>query len=305
MARNTRTKLIKTNFDLFIISGQNGFIATLLVVSYILVLLLDLGSSKRMIIKGIVFFQRQILILFFVNFQFISFTQLSLHDIRREEQGVYIYSYILSLVINAVVTLELVRGYIVLQKYKMDSELVKSINYEQGILHNFWCKDLHHNQKKLGNAFMVKDRIRWSCFQFIVVTLQMNYMFQITLILTIDLVYLWQIYPNLKKRKTFKNTGVWIKYLAQEFTIALFLLILTLFASLETTSFSTSRVHYVLEIIVVVVVFAAIICQMISVVFNLIFLARNFMKQRKLKTEKERESKLSNMESKAREEIPD
>lgn len=143
MARNTRTKLIKTNFDLFIISGQNGFIATLFVFSYLIVLLLDMGASKRMIINGLVFLQRQILILFFVNFQFISFTQLSLHDIRREEQGTYIYSFILSLTVNSVVTLELIRGYIVLKKYKEDSEAVKLINYEKGLLHTFWCKDLH------------------------------------------------------------------------------------------------------------------------------------------------------------------
>lgn len=206
---------------------------------------------------------------------------------------------------NTVATIELIRGYIVLQKYKKDSDEVKLINYEEGILHNFLCKDLHKTKKELGNNFMVKDRIRWSCFQFIVVTLQMNYMLQITLILAIDLLYLSSVFPDLKSRKTFKNTGVWIKYLAQEFTILLFLLILTLFASLEKTSFSTSRVHYTLQIVVIVVVFAAILCQMISVVFNLIFLLRNFIKERKLKIKKEKEVKFNMMEVKAREEIPD
>lgn len=51
--------------------------------------------------------------------------------------------------------------------------------------------------------------------------------------------------------------------------------------------------------------FAAIFCQFISVAFNLIFVARNFFKQRKLKAEKEKTNKISKLEEKAREEIPD
>lgn len=87
VSRNTRTRLVKTNKDLFIIWGQNGFIATLFCLAYLLVWLTGIGSSKKKAVKILIFLQRQLFILFTVNLQFVSLTQLALHDIRKEEQG--------------------------------------------------------------------------------------------------------------------------------------------------------------------------------------------------------------------------
>lgn len=54
-ARNTRTRLVKTNKDLFIIWGQNGVISTVFCLSYLLVWLLGLGASKKKIVRLLVF----------------------------------------------------------------------------------------------------------------------------------------------------------------------------------------------------------------------------------------------------------
>lgn len=67
VSRNTRTKLVKTNKDLFIIWGQNGFIATLFCMAYLLVWLSGIGLSKNKVANVAVFLQRQLYILFTVN----------------------------------------------------------------------------------------------------------------------------------------------------------------------------------------------------------------------------------------------
>lgn len=47
MSRNTRTRLIITNKDLFIIWGQNGLIASFFSLAYLLVWGLKIGTSKK------------------------------------------------------------------------------------------------------------------------------------------------------------------------------------------------------------------------------------------------------------------
>lgn len=49
--------------------------------------------------------------LFFVNLQLISLTQLAIHDIRKETEAKFIYSYLMSILIVSLIITEILRGW--------------------------------------------------------------------------------------------------------------------------------------------------------------------------------------------------
>jgi hypothetical protein len=68
LANNTRKRLLKTNQDLFLISGQHGIISALILLSYCAVWLLELGKKKGWFAKYFVLFARNIFFIFFIKF---------------------------------------------------------------------------------------------------------------------------------------------------------------------------------------------------------------------------------------------
>lgn len=55
VSRNTRLRLVGSNKDIFIIWGQNGFIATLFTVAYLVVWISGIGASVSKIAKTFVY----------------------------------------------------------------------------------------------------------------------------------------------------------------------------------------------------------------------------------------------------------
>ena len=99
-----------------------------------------------------------------VNLQLISLTQLALHDIRRETQGQYIFSYILSLLVTVVITLDFIRAWIIVGRKNFTVESLSEINYEHGLIKKYWTRHLDETAQQNGNTFMVRDRVRWTVF---------------------------------------------------------------------------------------------------------------------------------------------
>lgn len=110
--------------------------------AYLAVWLTKIGSSSRKPVKILVFLQRQIYILFTVNLQFISLTQLALHDIGRERQGRYIFSYALSWLVTSVIIIEFIRAWLIVSQEKLTVEELSKKSYEEGLIKAYWTRHL-------------------------------------------------------------------------------------------------------------------------------------------------------------------
>ena len=175
---------------MFIIWGQNGAFASLVVVSYVAVWILGLGKSKNKILRAVVFLQRQLIVMFFVKLQFIALIELGLHDISRQRDARFIFSYTLSWAVLTISIAELIRAYYFVREGHTDYEKMYEDDTEKAQIWNFWTKDLETEQKKIGNIQMVMDRARWTLFQLAIAGLQRNYVMQIWLVVLMDAVYL-------------------------------------------------------------------------------------------------------------------
>lgn len=162
--RNTRNRLVVSNKDMFTIWGQNGFIASLFCLTYLLVWGLEVGGSKKKVVKCLVFLQRQIFIVFLVSLQFLSLTQLAIHDIRREREGRYIFSYLLSWLVTSIIIIEFIRAWLIVRTPGVTFETLSSKNFEKGLIKKYWTRHLNEKEKSSGNTYMLRDRMRWTLF---------------------------------------------------------------------------------------------------------------------------------------------
>lgn len=78
---NTRSALVRTNKDLFLIWGQNGFIAGLIALLYLIVTFFRLGQHKMTIIGLVVKISRYLLKMFFVKMQMLALVELGNHKV--------------------------------------------------------------------------------------------------------------------------------------------------------------------------------------------------------------------------------
>ena len=81
-SKNKRSRLIVSNEDIFIIWGQNGLLALVVILSYMAVWLLKLGQSEKQFIKYFIYLQRFFLKITFIKLQFVAFSELTVHNIN-------------------------------------------------------------------------------------------------------------------------------------------------------------------------------------------------------------------------------
>lgn len=79
---------------------------------------------------------------------------------------------------------------------------------------------------------MVMDKARWTCFQIILVGLQMNSTMQIALITLVQLAYIPRAVSSALSKLIFKHFGIRLKHVFQEVAILTFFVVLTVFAFL-------------------------------------------------------------------------
>lgn len=167
----------------------------------------------------------------------------------------------------------------------MTVEALELKSYEHSLMKKYWTRHLNEKEQKSGNTYMVRDRIRWILFQIALVGLQMNSAFQICLITMIQVIYLVIISREIKQKAIFSNYGTLIQYLFSEYAILVFLIVLSIFSLLQNTSFYDSKTYDAMQRVVLVAVFVAIVAQVISVIWGIVFSIKNFYRREK---EKER-----------------
>lgn len=236
----------------------------------------------------------------------VTLVELGYHDVREKDPYKFKYSYILSTIFTNLLAIELMRAYVLITKKKKLKEINSDdFNYEQKLLHEAWTADMKESERENGNTFMIRDRLRWSAFQFIIAGLQKLPVLQICLITVIDLIYVTIIYKENISKRTFASLGVKIKYVIQELSILTFLVVLSLFATIDTEGFKSSTIYAVLEIVVVVAVFLSIAAELFSVVWLVMMLVRNYLKERDQRKKEALEFKFEKAELVARVQIQD
>lgn len=73
--------------------------------------------------------------------------------------------------VTAVIMVEFIRAWLVVRKKNVDVEKTNSENYEKGLILQYWTRHLDESARKKGDTFMVRDRVRWTIFQVILVGL--------------------------------------------------------------------------------------------------------------------------------------
>jgi hypothetical protein len=129
-SKNTRTRLITSNQDLFIMFGQNGLFAMLIIATYLSVWLGGLGRSKNKAVQIYITVQRLLFKIFFIKFQFIVYIELGMHDMTIAQPFKYRLSYIISAVYSTILLIELARAYNLLKKRYTKEEVEHFIGHE-------------------------------------------------------------------------------------------------------------------------------------------------------------------------------
>ena len=277
---------------MYIASGQNWLFNLLVIFTYCSAWLLKLGLQQGIAVKVYIKIQRIILQSFFIKFQFITFTELALHDITIEQPFKYKLSYALSIIFQQIVVVEIIRAYYeISQNYTKKETESKYFNIEKLFIIEFWTKGLlldNKNTKDIKNLnklYFVRERVRWSIIQMAVVGLQGLPRVQISLITLVDLIYMALIIRESIKHRIFASIWLKLKNLCQEVAILVFLVVLTIFSFSKTEGENQSKTLDGLEILVIVAVIFAIACEVLLMIYTIYDALRNFINQKKV-TEK-------------------
>ena len=252
--------------------------AILVILTYTIVWVFNLGYINNQVVQILIFAQRVILQSFFIKFQFITLTELALHDITVPQPLKYYFSYCLSLAFQQVLIIELFRAYFLLKQRYSDKEINSTkFSHEKRLMHRFWTEGLKQSQIKKGNTYMVRDRARWSLIQMMIVGLQGLPKAQIMVIAFIQLVYFVVISMENKRSRIFKSLWLKLKILFQELAILVFLLVLCLFSSAENSNVRTSSSFMSLEFVVIVAMIVAVICEVLLMLYIIYDLLRQII----------------------------
>lgn len=104
----------------------------------------------------------------------------------------------------------------------------------------------------------------------------------------IQLIYLVIILREIKHKAIFSNYGTLIQYLFSESAILVFLIVLSIFSLLQNTSFYDSKTYDAMQQVAFVAVFVAIVAQVISVIWGIVFSIKNFIEEKKKKKDVEK-----------------
>jgi hypothetical protein len=87
-----------------------------------------------------------------------------MHKIDRESEARFIISYILSLLMISITTIELVRARSIVSRQNVIFEKLEAENYEEALIFKYWTDSLEEKEKTRGSDYSVRDKIRWSVF---------------------------------------------------------------------------------------------------------------------------------------------
>lgn len=163
--------------------------------------------------------------------------------------------------------IEIIRAWIVIKKGHTVKEEKEELipDYEHVLIMRLWTSDISEAHRKLGNTLMIRSRIRWAIFMTLVSGFYSMPILQIVLITLVQIVYCVHSYHELTDRKCFESVTKWLKHTLQEVSILIFLVILTLFQTINTQGFKNSRIYSVLEWFIIVGVILAIVAEFLTI----------------------------------------
>lgn len=151
---------------------------------------------------------------------------------------------------------------------------------EHAQLIQYWTRDLNESEIKAGNTYMIRDRIRWTFFMIILAGLSSSKSFQIFIVLLVQILYIMVIGQEIFKAKLFRHIAIKLKYICQEIAILTFLVILLIFALLDSEHFRNTDFSRSLEYGVVVAVAVAIGLEFVSMIWSLITSVKDYFKMK-------------------------
>jgi hypothetical protein len=124
--RGSRGKMAIRNEDLFIVWGQNGLLAWLLILFYFITMGCRVGFNKTGTFAKIFTQLTRILVgAFFIKFLFVTFAEIGLHDMGVPQPTVYRISYLTSMLTLNIYIIDMLFAYQVIQKKYSFEEIEK------------------------------------------------------------------------------------------------------------------------------------------------------------------------------------
>jgi hypothetical protein len=170
--RGSRGKMATKNEDMFIVWGQNGLLAWLLIIFYTVVMVGRVGFVSRGTFAKIFTKITRILVgAFFIKFLFITLAEIGLHDIGVPQPFVYKLSYLTSVLTLNVYIIDMLYAYEVIKRGYSEKQALEADFMDQ-FTYNIYTLGLKEKEKQRGNTFLVRDKLRWftifliiCCFQ--------------------------------------------------------------------------------------------------------------------------------------------
>lgn len=82
LVNSSKPKAIQSNKDVFLITGQNGLIAFIMIAFYLVTWLSKIGLSKNRFVRFFIFLHRTILKLFIVKMMMLTIAEVGSHNMR-------------------------------------------------------------------------------------------------------------------------------------------------------------------------------------------------------------------------------
>lgn len=221
-----------------------------------------------------------------MNLEFVSLTQLAIHDIRVETLAKYRFSYFLSWAVISVIIIELLRAWEIVRKKGVSVEKLSEENFELGMIKKKWVGELCEEEQSEGNIFMIIDKLRWSSYQILLIGLQKNYVLQVCLMVLIQIVYTISLIIKLRRKRFLESIAATIQTCVIEVAVFVFLGILTYFAFNQNDDFYESSTSKNMQKTIFVAVLIAVCAQAISVLWNIYQSAKEFISKKCGKKEK-------------------
>ena len=124
---------------------------------------------------------------------------------------------------------------------------------------------------------MVRERARWSLIQMMIVGLQGIPIAQILSITLVQLIYFVVILKESKHGRIFSSLWLKMKILFQEFAILVFVMVLSLFSLAQNSNLRKSSTFTSLEYTVIVAMIAAVICELLLMIYIIYAVLRQFI----------------------------
>ena len=305
--RGTRGKITTENSEIFIASGQNFLFSISIITSWLVMKLLEgCSGPKSSVLNWVTFFYQTLFGIFFFDFQLICSAEIGMMDFTGGK-GVklkFLLSYFLSLILTTLVSVEFLQASSLLQKiskrqmrtkHKERGRAVKIDNQEEKLrlLENMtpcqkmtltkYTEVLDMDSYGPQTYLVLFENLRFFAIQVIIGSLQLLNWTQATLALLVDLAYFVYFVKMIATQKVFKSSVFMIKTIIQECCILIAMITIAMFSFSENSSFSSSLVYKMLEMVAIVSIIGAAAAELTvlvtSICIDLVNLLKNCLKK--------------------------